>query len=151
MPEKAAKFFRTKHVTAIIYRENSSLLFSNPKTTIMSRVDKEENMKFHGIRIVCVLTLCLVLLCGSMPALAQQAGSGSATAAKTAAAAETKINLNSATAEQLTVLPGIGAATARLIIEHRTNVGKFSRVEELMNVKGIGEKKFEAIKDLVTL
>jgi competence protein ComEA len=91
------------------------------------------------------------MLCGSMSALAQQTGSGSAPAAKTAAAAETKINLNSATADQLMALPGIGSATARLIIEHRTNVGKFSRIEELMNVKGIGEKKFEAIKNLITL
>ena len=114
-------------------------------------MDKEVNMKFSGIRTACVLTLCLGLLFGSMSALAQQANSGSAAATKTTAAAAAKINLNSATAEQLTALPGIGSATAKLIIEHRTNVGKFSRIEELMNVKGIGEKKFEAIKDLITL
>jgi len=84
-----------------------------------------------------------------MPALAQRAGADPVSAAEMADAS--KISLNSATAEQLASLPGIGAATARLIIEHRTNVGKFNRVEELLNVKGIGEKKFEAIKELVKL
>ena len=112
-------------------------------------MDREVNMKFQVIRMVGVLTLCIGLLCGSVSALAQQAGAGSDTAPKTTASA--KINLNSATAEQLASLPGIGPATARLIIEHRTQMGKFNRIEELLNVKGIGEKKFEALKDFLTL
>jgi len=120
------------------------------KTTISSHADKEVTMKFPGIRTVCcTLTLCIGLLYGSMPALAQKADADPAPTAKTTAAA--KINLNSATAEQLTTIPGIGPATARLIIEHRTNVGKFSRIEELMNIRGIGEKKFQSMKDLVTV
>jgi len=105
-------------------------------------------MKNFGMRTTCIFMLCLGLFCGSMTALAQKAADP-APAAETANA--TKIDLNSATAEQLATLPGIGAATARLIIEHRTNVGKFNRVEELLNVKGIGEKKFEAIKDMLTI
>ena len=113
-------------------------------------MDKEVTMKFPGIRTACViLTLCLVLFCGSMPASAQNADAGSAPAAKTANAA--KISLNTATAEQLTSLPGIGPATAKLIIEHREKAGKFNRIEELMNVRGIGEKKFESLKDRLTL
>ena len=112
-------------------------------------MDKEITMKFFGIRMDCILMLCLVFLCGSMPAVAQKTDAAPATPPGAANAA--KINLNSATAEQLATLPGIGSATAKLIIEHRTNVGKFNRVEELMNVKGIGEKKFEALKDLLTL
>ena len=108
-------------------------------------------MKFHVIRMAFAMTLCLVLFCSSMPALAQKADAAPAPAITSKTAAAAKINLNSATAEQLTSLPGIGAATAKLIIEHRTSAGKFNRVEELMNVKGIGEKKFEAIKDLLTL
>ena len=112
-------------------------------------MDKEVTMKFFGTRMACILMLCLGLFCGSMPAMAQKTAADPATTAGANNAA--KINLNSATAEQLASLPGIGAATAKLIIEHRTNVGKFNRVEELMNVKGIGEKKFEALKDLLTL
>jgi len=106
-------------------------------------------MKFFGIRMACILMLCLVFFCGSLPVMAQKAATDPATSP--GANNGSKISLNSATAEQLATLPGIGAATAKLIIEHRTNVGKFNRVEELMNVKGIGEKKFEALKDLLTL
>ena len=106
-------------------------------------------MKYHVIRIACILTLCIGLSCGSVSVLAQQAGAVSAAETKTTDAS--KINLNSATAEQLATLPGIGSATARLIIEYRTQVGKFSRIEELMNIKGIGEKKFVALKDFLTL
>jgi competence protein ComEA len=93
--------------------------------------------------------LCLGLFSSSTPAQAQKADPAPAAAAGTAGAV--KINLNSATAEQLASLPGIGPATAKLIIDHRTDVGKFNRVEELLTIKGIGEKKFEAIKDLITL
>ena len=114
-------------------------------------MDKETTMKIFGIRMACILMLCLGLFCGSMPALAQRAADPAPAAETANSANAAKVNLNSATAEQLATLPGIGAATARLIIDHRTNVGKFSRVEELLNVKGIGEKKFEAIKDLLAL
>ena len=106
-------------------------------------------MKFHVKQMACALTLCLILLCCFVSAPAQESAAGSATAAETVDAA--KINLNSATAEQLASLPGIGPATAKLIIEHRTNTGKFSRIEELMNIKGVGEKKFQNIKDLITV
>jgi len=112
-------------------------------------VDKEVTMKFFGIRMACILMLCLVFFCGSISVMAQKTDAAPATT--TGATNAAKINLNSATAEQLASLPGIGSATAKLIIEHRTNVGKFNRIEELMNVKGIGDKKFEALKDLLTL
>ena len=56
-----------------------------------------------------------------------------------------------ATAADLQALPGVGAATARLIIEHREKNGGFKKVEELMNVKGIGEKIFELNKDRIVV
>ncbi|MHA2611622.1 MAG: helix-hairpin-helix domain-containing protein [bacterium JZ-2024 1] len=62
-----------------------------------------------------------------------------------------KINLNTATLEELMELPGIGEKTARAILDYRQKVGKFRSIEELKNVKGIGDKKFEKIKDLVTI
>ncbi|MEJ2110770.1 MAG: helix-hairpin-helix domain-containing protein [Acidobacteriota bacterium] len=58
-----------------------------------------------------------------------------------------KINLNTATAEQLQSLPGIGPVSAKSILEYREKVGKINRIEEIINVKGIGEKKFLKIKD----
>ena len=59
------------------------------------------------------------------------------------------INLNLATVDQLETLPGIGRKTAERIVEHRTKNGAFKKVEELMNVKGIGEKSFLKIKPMV--
>jgi competence protein ComEA len=67
------------------------------------------------------------------------------------AAGQKTINLNTATIEQLETLPGIGRKTAERIIEHREKVGAFKKVEELMNVKGIGEKSFLKIKPLLSV
>ena len=61
------------------------------------------------------------------------------------------INLNTATAAQLEGLPGIGPRTAQLIVQHREKNGNFKKVEELMNIKGIGEKSFLKIKPMVTV
>ena len=59
------------------------------------------------------------------------------------------VDLNTATAEQLEELPGIGPATARAIIEHRERAGAFRSVEELLEVRGIGEAKLAGLRDLV--
>jgi competence protein ComEA len=62
-----------------------------------------------------------------------------------------KVNLNSATADQLEALPGIGEVLARRIVDYRTQHGPFRSVRDLLKVEGIGEKKFESIKDHVTV
>lgn len=56
------------------------------------------------------------------------------------------ININTATEKDLETLPGIGEATAKAIVEDRTQHGSFKSIEDLMRVSGIGEKKFEKIK-----
>jgi competence protein ComEA len=61
------------------------------------------------------------------------------------------VNLNTADAEALDALPGIGPATAASIIEHRGKVGAFTSVDQLLDVPGIGEAKLEALRDLVTV
>ena len=63
----------------------------------------------------------------------------------------TALNLNTATSAQLEALPGIGKAVADRIIEYRQKSGSFKRVEDLMNVRGIGEKSFLKLKPLVTV
>ena len=60
-----------------------------------------------------------------------------------------KININTATIEELDTLPGVGEATANKIVNHRSENGEFKTVEEINNVNGIGDKKFENIKELI--
>ncbi|MEA2066663.1 MAG: ComEA family DNA-binding protein [Thermotogota bacterium] len=62
----------------------------------------------------------------------------------------TKININTAGVSELKRLPGIGDVLAKRIVEYRDQVGQFSSREEIMNVKGIGEKTYESIKELIT-
>ena len=96
-------------------------------------------MTFNTIRAI---VMCAALaLVASTPAAAQQDAN---------AAQKPTLNLNTATVEQLATLPGIGPKTAERILEYRTKSGGFKKIEELMNVKGIGEKSFLKIKPLVS-
>lgn len=61
------------------------------------------------------------------------------------------INLNTATAAELEGLPGVGPKVAARIVEYRTRKGPFHKVEELMNVQGIGEKGFLKLRTQLTL
>jgi competence protein ComEA len=61
------------------------------------------------------------------------------------------VNVNSATADELALLPGVGPAKAQAILEHRKAHGAFKRVEDLGEVKGIGDKALERLRPHVTL
>ncbi len=62
-----------------------------------------------------------------------------------------KINLNTATADDLTDIPGVGAAVAKAIIEYRDEYGDYYKVSELKDVMGISDELYETIKQYVTV
>ena len=95
-------------------------------------------------------TVASVVPGASQPAATSVAGpAGEPLSATTVPA--TKVNINTATAAELDTLPGIGPTTARAIIDHRRTKGPFRRVEDLMNVAGIGPTRFARIKPLVSV
>jgi competence protein ComEA len=96
-----------------------------------------------------VALLVLAVLLGTAPfaSLAGQERAATPAAPRTASL----VNLNTATAAQLETLPGIGAKTAARIIEYRQKVGGFKKIEELMNVRGVGEKSFLKLKPLIAV
>lgn len=69
----------------------------------------------------------------------------------TNSAKTSKININSATQTELETLPGIGPSTALKIINYRKEKGKFNKIEDIKNVNGIGESKFNKIKEFIKI
>jgi competence protein ComEA len=65
--------------------------------------------------------------------------------------AEALVDLNNASSAELERLPGVGPRMAERIIEYRDRTGGFKKIEELMNVQGIGEKIFLNLKPLITI
>ena len=85
-----------------------------------------------------ILLLTLVIGVGMSPAFAQSPNHSNA---------PRKINLNTATVAQLTTLPGIGPRIAERIVTYRKQHGPFKRIEEIMNVRGVGRKVFGRIRE----
>ena len=95
-----------------------------------------------------IATFVMAAALASAPGAAQQPAAPTKSAAPQAGAV---VNLNTATAAQIATLPGIGDKAAQRIIEYREKNGGFKKIEELMNVKGIGEKSFLKLKPLITV
>jgi competence protein ComEA len=94
-----------------------------------------------------------VPLTPAAPPLGATGGAGT-TAGATTAGAPTPgqpVDLNTATAEVLDTLPGVGPATATAILSYRDTNGPFTSVDQLLDVRGIGDAKLEQLRDLVTV
>jgi competence protein ComEA len=87
----------------------------------------------------------------SPPSPAASGASSTPSAGKLTAPGQGTVNINSADATELQRLPGVGPSTAQKIIEHRTQIGSFSSVDQLLDVKGLGPKKLDKIRPFVAL
>jgi competence protein ComEA len=103
------------------------------------------------MRRVCLLITMVMAMAMTTTSQAAETAQDKAAKGKAEAAPSAPLNLNTATVAQLEALPGVGAATAKLIVEHRQKNGGFKKVEELMTIKGIGEKSFLKLKPMVTI
>ena len=96
-------------------------------------------------RALLATVITLFALTAGDIVFAQKAGG------KPVASSPAVVNLNTATATQIATLPGVGEKAAQRIIEYREKNGGFKKIEELMNVKGIGEKSFLKLKQHLTV
>jgi competence protein ComEA len=102
------------------------------------------------------LNLAAPLADGTQILVPRREASGSAGSAPSAPSVDggvtsSKVNINSASAEELETLPGIGEVIAQEILDYRTANGPFASVDDLLDVSGIGEVTLENIRDLVTV
>ncbi len=93
--------------------------------------------------------LATTAIAASTPALADLGDTSSAAELQKEQAVLSKLNINMASQDQLTELPGIGEKKAAAIVDYRMDHGNFNSVEELTNVKGIGDKLLTKLRDKV--
>jgi len=101
-------------------------------------------------RLLTALALVALVATTSAPAAGSQDAKAAPKASKAASAAQT-VNINTASAAEFETLRGIGPKLAARIVEYRQKNGPFKKVEDLMNVQGLGEKNFLKLKPQLTV
>jgi len=110
------------------------------------KTSKSQYFNIYKIRLkfLLLIVFCFLAVCcdrkQSKQVFAQNSGNLSS---------KNTININQATKEQLSELPNIGEKTAENIIEHREKYGRFRKIEHLLLVPGISDRKFREIKNLI--
>lgn len=114
-------------------------------------------MKKAAFALVLITASCCVFICGfligrnmnrsNIQISTSEHTSGSSSHSETA---PKRVNINTASLEELTLLPGIGKVLAQRIIDYRETVSPFRTVSDLCNVEGIGDQKMLAIIDYIT-
>lgn len=87
----------------------------------------------------------------SLPATNSQVTASTENGESTTSETVRKLNINTASAKELAILPGIGDGIAQKIVDYRNEIGSFTSIEELQNVDGIGQKRFDAISKYITV
>lgn len=98
--------------------------------------------------VLCVLSLCLIV-CGCVMAYDNAYLTPKADEISTLSAQGSFGNINLMTEEEFSQLPGIGPTISKRIVEYRNENGNFEKIEDIMKVEGIGEGKFNKIKDYI--
>jgi len=101
---------------------------------------------FRSLLPIMILALLTAV---PQPLHALQSGGAARSTAKPPVSAP--VNINTASVTDLQTLPGIGAKTAGRIVDYRTKNGPFKKIEELMNVRGVGEKNFLKLKSQISI
>ncbi len=112
---------------------------------------KEFSMVTHGKlvnRFNLVVICTFIFLCISVSSFANQKD---APVKVDEATSGVMVNINTASVEQLSTLPGVGASLAERIVKHRTEVGVFNAPEELIAVQGVGQKKLDKMISMIVV
>ena len=120
----------------------TSLLLINPAAAHNRRT---------SVAVLCVLLMLLSVACAKRSRATAPNATTTPDNYASASLATQRININAAPAHELEALPGIGKGLADRIVEHREKYGPFRRPEHLMMVRGISEKRFSVLRDLVTV
>jgi competence protein ComEA len=160
-PPGSRRLFR--QYRGITYRNHliiSSASFLLPLVSTIKLQTKEsisvkpQNDRFYSFRRhICLLAVSLFAMAASQGAVQAQdkQRSGSAQAPVSTAARAGVVNINTATENELVLLPNIGPSRAKAILELRNRLGRFRRAEDLIRVRGIGRKTFRKLNPMLVL
>lgn len=114
---------------------------------------RRKRSRWRGPIAAAIAALAAVLVVDATDAIAQTrpGATPSTTSSATAPSSTGVVDVNSATEEQLVLLPGIGPSKARAILATRQRMGRFRRVEDLLRVRGIGRATLRRIRPMITV